>query len=86
MINLEKLVWDPMKYIEFKTDLAKGEFLVPDHKLVKLKCQLQEALGLQLMPARKLASLIGKIISMSLALHPVTRLMSHNLYATMNNR
>ena len=37
MVNIEKLVWDPVKYIEFKTDLAKGEFLVPDHKLVKLR-------------------------------------------------
>ena len=38
------------------------------------------------MPARKLASLIGKIISMSLPLGPVTRLMTHSLYATLNNR
>lgn len=38
------------------------------------------------MPARKLASLIRKIISMSLALGPVTQLMTHSLYATLNNR
>ena len=88
-INAEKLVWDPKKDIEwlgFKIDLAKGEFSVPDHKLVKLRSQLQEALGLQLMPARKLASLIEKIISISLALGPVTRLMTRSLYATLNNR
>ena len=89
VINREKSVWDPRRDIEwlgFKIDLAKGEFSVPDHKLVKLKSQLQEALGLQLMPARKLASLIGKIMSMSLALGPVTRLMTRSLYATLNNR
>ena len=38
------------------------------------------------MSARKLASLIGKIISMSLALGPVTRLMTRSLNATLNNR
>ena len=38
------------------------------------------------MPARKLASIIGKIISMSLALGPVTQLMTRSLYATLNNK
>ena len=66
--------------------MAKGEFSDPDHKLVKLRSQLQEALGIQLMPARKFASLIGKIISMFLALGPVTRLMTRSLYVTLNNR
>ena len=49
MINIEKLVWDPQKDIEwlgFKIYLAKGEFSVPDHKLFKLRLQLQE-LGLR---------------------------------------
>ena len=89
VVNVEKSVWDPKSDIEwlgFIIDLAKGEFLVPDRKLVKLRSQLQEALELQLMPARKLASLIGKIISMSLALGPVTRLMTRSLYATLNSR
>ena len=56
------------------------------YKLVKLRSQLQEALTHQPIPARKLASLIGKIISMSLALGPVTWLMIRSLYATLNNR
>ena len=89
VINIEKLVWDPQKDIEwlgFKIYLAKGEFSVPDHKLFKLRLQLQEALGLQLMPARKLASLIGKIMSMSLALGLIAWFMTCSLYATLNNR
>ena len=66
VINVEKSVWDPKQKIEWLglvIDLAKGEFSVPDRKLVKLRSQSQEALGLQLMPARKLVSLIGKIVS-----------------------
>ena len=38
------------------------------------------------MPARSLASLIGKIMSMSLALGPVTKLMTHSLYVTLNSK
>ena len=37
-------------------------------------------------PARLLASAIGKIISMSLGLGPVTRLMMRSLYANLNCR
>ena len=46
VINVEKLVWDPKQDIEwlgFIIDLVKGEFSVPDRKLVKLRSQLQEA-------------------------------------------
>ena len=38
------------------------------------------------MPARKLASLIGKIVSMSIGLGPVTRLTTRALYATLNHK
>ena len=36
------------------------------------------------MPARKLASLIGKIVSISIGLGPVTRLMTRALYTTLH--
>ena len=38
------------------------------------------------MPARKLASLIGKIVSMSIGLGPVTRLMTRALYTTLHQK
>ena len=43
VVHVEKSVLDPskdMEWLGFKIDLAKGEFLVPEHKLVKLKSQL----------------------------------------------
>ena len=89
VVNVEKSVWDPstdMEWLGFKIDLAKGEFSVPEHKLSKLKSQLQEASKSQVMQARLLASLIGKIMSMSLALGPVTRLMTRSLYAALNSK
>ena len=66
--------------------VSEDEFSVSDHKVFKLRSQLQEALRLQLMPARKLASLIGKVISTSLTLGPVTQLMTYSLYVTENSR
>ena len=89
VVNVEKSVWDPstnMEWLGFKIDLAKGDFSVPEHKLAKLKSQLQEASKSQVMQARLLASLIGRIMSMSLALGPVTRLMTRSLYAALNSR
>ena len=38
------------------------------------------------MTALCLASLIGKIMSMALALGPVTRLMTRSLYAVLNSK
>ena len=67
----------------FITDL---EFFIPEHKLRDLKAKLQRLKDAQHVPARQLASAIGKIISMSLALGPVARLMTCSLYATLNRR
>ena len=36
--------------------------------------------------AKILASVIGKIVSMAIAIGPVTRLMTRNLYAVLNSR
>ena len=39
-----------------------------------------------MVPARQLASIIGKIISISLGLGAITQLMAQSLYANLNNR
>ena len=73
-----------MEWLGFQIDLSAGEFKVPQCKLNRLKQQLCEIEEGQLVPARFLASLIGKIMSMSLG--PVTRLMTRNLYGVLNSR
>ena len=70
----------------FVIDLSKGEFSVPDSKISKLKCKLQEIKNAKLVGARQIASVAGTIISMSLSLGSVSRLMTHSLYAVLNNR
>ena len=80
---------DPCNCIEwlgFQIDLCKGEFKVPQYKLDKLRVQLCKVQKAQVVPACSLASLIGKIMSMSLALGPVTQLMTCSLYAVLNSK
>ena len=89
VINIEKSRWEPCNHLEwlgFQIDLCRGEFKVPQYKLDKLKVQLCEIQKAQSVPARCLASLIGKIMSMALALGPVTRLMTRSLYAVLNRK
>ena len=89
VINAEKSHWEPsnvMEWLGFRIDLCEGEFKVPDRKLAKLKLQLHEVESAQSVPARSLASLVGRIMSMSLALGPVTRLMTRSMYALLNSK
>ena len=51
-----------------------------------LKLQLLEVKKAQLVPARRMASLVGKIVSMSISLGLVTRLMTRALYDTLHHR
>lgn len=59
---------------------------MPEVKLKALHDRLLNAKEIQVLSAKQLASLIGKIVSMSLALGLVTRLMTHNLYALLNSK
>ena len=59
---------------------------VPVEKIEALCNQIRIALQSNTLPARSLASITGKLISMSLALGPVTRLMTRGLYASINMR
>ena len=89
VINGEKSIWEPsraMEWLGFLIDLSVGEFFVPTHKIEALKSRLRETKEAKCASARQLASLIGKIVSMSLGLGPVTRLMTRNLCAVLNCR
>ena len=60
---------------------------MPVYKISRLKPKLIEVQGAQQVSARKLVSLIGKIVSMSISLGPVTRLiMTRALYATLHHK
>lgn len=68
-------------------DLTEGCFRVPGEKIDRLKAIIRS------MPpeggvvaARSLASVVGQIVSMSLALGPVTRLRTRAMYFVLNQR
>jgi len=75
-----------MEWLGFNIDLSAREFSVPADKIDMLKAKPSAVQKARLVPVSKVASLIGTIISMSLALGPVTRLMTRSLYAILNER
>ena len=86
LTNEEKSVWVPspvIAWLGFIIDLQQGCVLVPDAKLAKLQSILQATCKLAVISARSLASLIGKILSMGMALGPVARLMTRCMYVAL---
>ena len=89
VVNLEKTQWVPsnkVEWLRFLIDLSIGEFSVLEDKIKSLKLKLREVQSVRLVHAKYLASVIGKINSMSLGLGPVSRLMTRSMYATLNTR
>ena len=84
-----KCIWNPttqINWLGFDLDLSGGVISVPKNKIDALYKQLEEATKWEKIPARCLASIIGKIISMSLGLGPVARLQTRSMYAVLNSR
>ena len=87
--NDVKSQWTPVKkltWLGFEIEIERGILTVPEQKLRNLALQLRKANEVQVVPATVLASIIGKVLLMVLALEPVARLMTRNLYAMLNAR
>ena len=87
--NIAKCRWEPAQqraWLGFDIDLQQGTISVPQGKLENLHAQLESAKDCEGLHAKSLASLIGKLISMSLAIGPVTRLMTRSMYSLLNLR
>ena len=67
-------------------DLSKGQIEIPQERVSATKKKLQRACQLQRLPARELASIVGKIISMGLAIGPVSRFMTRSMYSLLETR
>ena len=89
VVNVEKINWEPRQsghWLGFELNLALGCISVPAGKVASLKQCLLHAKESQCLSARALASIVGKIISMSLALGSIARLRTRNMYGLLNNR
>ena len=87
--NTDKCNWAPVQQascLGFYLDLEKGQIYVPTEKVEQLYSHLELALESPTLKAKKLASIIGKLISMSLAVGPVAHLMTRSLYAILNSQ
>jgi len=85
--HIEKCNWVPTQQITwlgFLLDLDKRQIFVPTDKVERLKSSLVQVLDRPTLNVRNLASIIGKLISMSLAVGPVARLMTRSLYAVLS--
>ena len=87
--NETKSVWAPtrrLQWLGFDLDLGQGCISVPAKKVESLKTNLVLALKQPNLRAKFIASLVGKIISMSLAFGPVARFMTRALYSVLETR
>ena len=66
----------------FYLNLEQGQISIPEDKIGTLKVHLGQAMGKLSVTARDLASITGKIIYMSLAIGPLSRLMTRHVYIT----
>ena len=89
VINIQKSNWVPVQtltWLGFDLDLTQGVVSVPTSKIENLRGQLTSLQNRHATPAKQIASVVGKIVSMSIALGPVARLMTRSLYSLLNNR
>ena len=59
---------------------------MPEEKIDGLKSLRKQAYMQSRVPVKRLASIVGKMTSMSLAIGPVSRLRTRALYTTINSR
>ena len=87
--NSPKCSWEPSQqanWLGFDLDLRQGQILIPLEKIEALKVHLGQAIDKVALKARDLASITGKIISMSLAIGPVSRFMTRSMYVLLSTR
>ena len=83
MLYLEKSAVEPTQVgyrLGFTIDLDSGGFLVPEHKISKLRHSLALLTTTGSCSARQLASVVGQLISMTIAIGPVARLRTRSMY------
>ena len=84
--NEAKSTWLPthrLSWLGLTLDLELGLISVPDRKIEVLRGKLLAAMEQPMLRARFIASLVDRIIAMSLALGSVARYMTRALYALL---
>lgn len=91
VVNTAKSHWEPKhegQWLGFNIDLESGYVYVsvPPQKIISLQNLILQVCHAQTLPAKVLASIIGRLISMGLGLGSVVRLRTRCMYALLNRR
>ena len=89
VINTAKSHWEPnqsRQWLGYVLNIDLGFIAIPEYKVEMLKQCLIQAVEAQVLPARFLASIVGRVISMGLALGPIARLRTRSMYCLLNSR
>ncbi|KAK3743496.1 hypothetical protein QZH41_011509, partial [Actinostola sp. cb2023] len=87
--NEEKSHWNPMQvgeWLGFIINTVAMQFQVPAKKLSKLKGLLDVAILDGYLSIRQLAKIAGSVISLTLAVGPICRLFTRQMYFTIESR
>ena len=89
VINESKSCWEPVQvgeWLGFLINSIQFTFQIPESKLAKLKRSLQSLILDGRATYRELARLAGFIISLSLAVGPISRLFTRQMYFFIQSR
>ena len=87
--NVSKSHWKPSqqgRWLGLNINLDEGTLSIPTGKIAKLKCSVAAILESGIAPAKLIASVIGRIVSMSLGIGPIGRFRTRGLYRLLNSR
>ena len=87
--NEKKSVWEPMQigqWLGIIIDTIKMNFQVPSKKIDKLKHAITNALSSPFVVIKDLARIAGYLVSMTIALGPIARLFTRQMYIAIARR
>ena len=89
ILSISKCMLDPVQrgdWLGFTLDLRAGSFFVPGEKVSRLQSTIASLNLDRPVRVRALSSVVGQIISMSLAIGPMVRLRTRACYDVINQR
>ena len=85
----KKSQWEPVErlnWLGFVIDMSVGQIEEPEEKPLALRELTRKIMCMPEIPASLLACVVGKIISLGLAIGPVSRFMPRSLYDVLETR
>ena len=89
LVNEEKSHWVPMQvgeWLGFVINTISMTFRIPEKKVCKLKRLLNSTIQNKSSSYRELARIAGSIISVALAVGPISRLLTRQMYLAIESR